>query len=186
MQQLRQVFKRTINRNKYHSKTTTQNTPNPYLDFLIHASFQGVNRLFVLPFNANDSRIGHLKCYLPTAKVKDYNFMIDGKIFFDQTIKSYIKTYENVQKITDDQEDDYITGCLLDYNCFIKHYKMIAIDLSKPQAFDANPKTIQQFNFTRNLSGANNRVMSFIIEEFQENILDFSQGTLKILWMLSY
>ena len=55
--------------------------------------------------------------------------MIDGKNFFDQSIKSYIKTYENIQKITTCLRDDYATGCLLDYNYFIKHYKMIAIDL---------------------------------------------------------
>ena len=50
------------------------------------------------------------------------------------------------------QEDDYTTGCLMDYNYFNKHYKMIAIDLRKKQALDAGPKAIQQINFTRNLA----------------------------------
>ena len=50
---------------------------------------------------------------------------------FNQPIKSYIKTYENIRKIRTDQGNDYTTGCLLDYNYFMKHYKMIAIDLSK-------------------------------------------------------
>ena len=49
--------------------------------------------------------------------------MIDGKIFFDQPIKSYIKTYENIRKITTGQGDDYITGCLLDYDWFKKIIK---------------------------------------------------------------
>ena len=49
---------------------------------------------------------------------------------FDQTIKNDIKTYENTRKIAAGQGDDYTTGCMLDYNYFIKH-KMIAIDLSK-------------------------------------------------------
>ena len=87
LQQLKSGFKRTINWNKYHSKTTIQNTPNRHLDFLIDPSFQGVNRLFVLPFNVNDSRIGHSKYYLPTAKVEDYNVMIDGKIFLISQLK---------------------------------------------------------------------------------------------------
>ena len=69
MQQLKLGFKRTINWNKYHSKTEPLNAPNPYLDFLIDSSFQGVNRLFVLPFNALDDR--------PAAKVQDYNVMIN-------------------------------------------------------------------------------------------------------------
>ena len=46
---------------------------------------------------------------------------------------------------------DYTRSCLLDYNYFNKHYKMIAIDLSKQQALDADPKAIQQINITGNL-----------------------------------
>ena len=56
-------FKRTINWNKYQSKTTTQNAPKRYLDYLIDPSFQGVNRLFALAFNPNDKRIGHSRSY---------------------------------------------------------------------------------------------------------------------------
>ena len=89
-------------------------------------------------------------------------------------------------KITTGQGDDYTTGFLLDYNYFIKHHKMIAIDLSKQRAFDADPKLIKQINVTVNLSGANLRVMFFIIEEVKETILDFSQGTVKVLWMSLY
>ena len=44
--------------------------------------------------------------------------MIDGRNFFDQAIKNDIKTFENIQKITTGQGDDYTTGCLLDYNHF--------------------------------------------------------------------
>ena len=55
------------------------------------------------------------------------------------------------QKIATGQRDDYKTGCLLDYNYFKNHYKMTAIDLSKQQALDADPKAIQQINFTGNL-----------------------------------
>ena len=59
LQQLKSGFKSTINWNKYHLKIKALNASNSYLDFLIDPSFQGVNRLFVLPFNANDRRIGH-------------------------------------------------------------------------------------------------------------------------------
>ena len=73
--------------------------------------------------------------------------MIEGKNFFDQPIKSYIKTSKNIQKNATGQGDDYTTGCLLDYNYFRKHYKTIAIDLSKHQALDGNPKAMQEINF---------------------------------------
>ena len=58
---------------------------------------------------------------------------------------------------------------------------MIAIDLSKQQVLDADPRAIQQINFTANLDRAGNTTMFFIIEEVKETALDFSQGTLKVL-----
>ena len=76
--------------------------------------------------------------------------MIDGKNFFDQPINSDLKTYENIRKIATGQGDDYTTGCLLDYSYFKENYKMIAIDLSKQQVLDADPRKIQQINFTAN------------------------------------
>ena len=87
-QQLKSRFKRTINWNEYHSKTTTQNTPNQYLDYLLDPSFQGVNRLFVLLFNANGSRIGHSRYYLPNAKVEDYIVIIYGRKFLINLLKT--------------------------------------------------------------------------------------------------
>ena len=107
--------------------------------------------------------------------------MIDVRNFIDQPIQNDIKTYENIPKNTAGQRDDYTTICLLDYNYLKKYYKMIAIDLSKQQALDADPKTINQINFTGNLSGTNNRLIFLIIEEAKETILDFSQGTVKVL-----
>ena len=107
--------------------------------------------------------------------------MIDGKNFFDQPINSDLKTYENIRKIATGQGDDYTTGCLLDYTYFKKYYKMIAIDLSKQQALDADPKAIQQINFTANLDRAGNTTMFFIIEEAKETAIGFSQGIVKVL-----
>ena len=59
--------------------------------------------------------------------------MIDSKNFFDQPIKSELKTYENIRNIDTGQGDDFTTICLLDYSYFKENYKMIAIDLSKQQ-----------------------------------------------------
>ena len=91
--------------------------------------------------------------------------MIDGnKNFFDQSIKNDKITYENIRKIATGQGHDYTTGCLLDYAYFKNHYKMIAIDLSKRQALDADPRAIQQINFTANLDRAVNKLIYFILE----------------------
>ena len=91
------------------------------------------------------------------------------------------KTYENIRKIATGQGDDYKTGCLLDYPHFKNHYKMTAIDLRKQQALDADPRAIQQINFTANLDRAGNTTMSFIIEEAKETVFGFSQETEKVL-----
>ena len=90
-------------------------------------------------------------------------------------------TYGNIRKVSTDQGDDYITGCLLDYNYFKSYHKVIAIALSKQQALDANPKVIQQLDFTGNLDRAKDATMLFIIEETKEKVLDFSQGTEKVI-----
>ena len=91
--------------------------------------------------------------------------MIDGRYVFDQPINNMNNTYKNIRKITTGKEDDYTTGCLLDYSYFKENYKMIAIDLSKQQALDADPRAIQQINFTANLDRDGNTTMFFIIEE---------------------
>ena len=57
-----------------------------------------------------------------------------------------------------------MTGCLLDYLYFKKCYKLIAIELSKQQAFDTNPKAIEQINYTGNLEQVEGATMIFIIE----------------------
>ena len=66
--------------------------------------------------------------------------MINGRDFFDQPIKNDLKAYDNIRKIATGQGDDYTTGCLLDYPYFKRYYKLIAIDLSKQQKLEADPK----------------------------------------------
>ena len=178
--QLKSGFKRTISWNKYLPKPELL-AQNANLNHLIEPSFQGVNRLFVLAFENDDQRTSNKRYYIPNVEIKDYNVMIDGKNFFDQPVKNDKVTYENVRKIATSQGDDYTTGCLLDYIYFKKYYKMIAIDLSKQQALDADPKAIQQINFTANLDRAGNTRIYFILEEAKETVLEFSQGTGKVL-----
>ena len=89
-------------------------------------------------------------------------------------------TYENIRKIATGWGDDYITGSLLDYTCFKKYYIKILVDLSKQQALDADPKTIQQINFTASLHRPNNTRFFFILEEVKETVFEFSQGNVKV------
>ena len=86
-------------------------------------------------------------------------------------------TFDKLQLV---QEMTYRTGCLLDYPYFKDYCKMIAIDLSKQQALDTDPKAIQQINFTGNLNQRGGAKMLSIIEEVKETILNFSQRTVKV------
>ena len=96
---------------------------NKNLNNLIEASFQGVNRLFVLAFEDDEQRISNKRYYISNVEIKDYNVMIDGKNFFDQPVSNDKITYENIRKIATGQGDDYTTGCLLDYMDIFKNYR---------------------------------------------------------------
>ena len=142
LQQLKSGFKRVINWKKYLSKPELL-AQNPNLNHLVEPRFQGVNRLFVLAYENDTQRTSAKGYYLPNVEIKNCNVMINGENFFDQPIKNNKVTYENIRQIATGQEDDYTTGCLLDYPYFKDSYKMIAVDLSKTQALDADPRAIQ-------------------------------------------
>ena len=88
---------------------------------------------------------------------------------------------KNFGKFVTGYEDDYKTWYLLDYTYFKDYYKMVAIEISKQQALDVDPRATQQINFTANLDRAGNTTMFFSTEEVKENLLGFSQGTVKVL-----
>ena len=106
-------------------------------------------------------------------------FLIDGRNFFNKPVNDSIIN-ENIRTIATGQGDNYATGCLLPYNYFKSYYEMIAIDLSKQQVLDADPKVKQQLNFTENLDRAGKATIFFIIEEVKQAIPDFSQGAVKV------
>ena len=109
----------------------TNQTKNSNSNYLIDPTFTKVNRLFVLWFE-ND-------------QIKHFNMLIDGKSFFDMPIKNDEETYKQI--IETGRNNDYMTPELLDYEYFSKHYKLIAIDLSKQIKLE-NPDLKQQINFT--------------------------------------
>ena len=148
---------------------------------MVEPSFQGVNRLFVLTFENDTQRTSHSGYHLPNVEIKKYNVVINGENVFDHPIKNNNVTYESIREIATGQQDDYTTGCLLDYPYFKDSYKMIAVDLSKQQASDADPRANHQTNFAANLDRTGNTRIYFILEEAKETILDFSPGTVKVL-----
>ena len=109
--------------------------------------------MFVLAFdntNIGDNKVerdSRRKYFLPGVGITNYNVLIDGRIFYDQPIKDQIKKYDEIRKIATRKGDFYTTGCFLDYQYFKDHYQLIAVDLSKQNELDADPRAIQQIEF---------------------------------------
>ena len=102
------------------------------LNYLIDSTFTKVNRLFVLSFprnNNTDSRYSFSNYYVPKVQIKDFNVLIDGKSFFDLSVKNDEEAHEKIIDMSNNS--DYTTGNLLGYAYYKKHYRLIAIDLSK-------------------------------------------------------
>ena len=114
-------------------------------------SFQGVNRLFVMAYNRVDgqpTRNGQQKYYLPRIDLEKYNVIIDGRNFYDNPIENDIEKYRELKKVMIGKGKYYTTGSLLDFNYFDKHYKLVALDLSKQKELDADPRAIQKLNLS--------------------------------------
>ena len=129
------------------------NNEEKYIRELLDSSYQGVKRLFVLAYYNTEGNNqvfidSSRKYFLPRVKIENYNIEIDGKNFYDQPINDSIKQYDEIRKISTGQGDDYTTGCLLDFAYFEKNYRLIAADLSKQKALDADSRAIQQIIFT--------------------------------------
>ena len=152
--QLSEGFKRAVYWNEYKSKKETKEADASNLKrFPLDASFQGVNRLFVLAFdntNNGDNKVerdSHRKYFLPRVNITNYSVLIDGRNFYDQPINDQIRKHDEIRKIATGKGDDYTTGCLLDYQYFKDHYQLIAADLSKQKELDADPRAILQIEF---------------------------------------
>ena len=125
--------------------------------------------------NEND-RTSFSKYYTPEFEIKDFNVLIDGKRFFDTTVKKKEETYEKIFEIFEMKKiNDYTTGNLLDYDFFSNHYKLTAIDLSKQIQLE-NSNLKQKISFIGKLEEHNGATMFFIIEKSEETIFSFSQN----------
>ena len=111
----------------------TTEAVNNNLNILIDRTFTNVNILFVLAYQTADDTQSFSQFDLPNVMVKDYNVIIDKLAFFHLPIKTEEKAYEKIIDIS--KNNEYTTGNLLDYDYFKKHYKLIAIDLSKQQYY---------------------------------------------------
>ena len=159
------------------------------MNYLMH-HFIALEDIFVLadviPAGAANDEVdikNNKRYFLPRGKIKYYNVLIDGRNFYDQPINDLIKQYDEVRKVSIGYGDDYTTGCLLDYAYFKDNYRLIAVDLSKQKALDADPRAIQQIVFQGVVGGDDNTKIRLytILEQSKETVLEFYKGTTKVL-----
>ena len=159
---------RTMKWNKYRSQMTIQRQNNN-LNYLIVPTFMNVNRLFVLTFPTNNntnSRYSFSNDYVPKVKINDFNVLIDRISFFDLPVKNEEEAYEKIIDMSNV------------FAYFKKHYKLIAIHLSK----QTNLKDLQQINFIGGkLLKNTGATMFFIIEKSEETIFNFSKNSVTII-----
>ena len=114
--------------------------------------------------------------YVPNVQIKDFNILIDGKSFFDLSVKNEEEAYEKIIEMSNN--NNYMTGNLLDFAYYKENYKPIATDLSK----QTKMKDPQQINFIGKIEEQDNGVtMFFIIEKSEETTFEFLQNSVTII-----
>ena len=182
IEQQNKGFQRSVYWNEYKTKEQEENAnANNFKHITLDPSFQGVNRLFVMAYSRVDdqpTRNGQQKYYLPRIDLNKYNVFIDGRHFYDDPIEIDIEKYRELKKVMIGKGEDYTTGSLLDYNYFDKHYKLVAVNLSKQKELDTHPRAIQQIEF-KYMLGTNSPIY-WVLEKSKETILEFYKGTVKV------
>ena len=181
IEQQNKRFQRSFYWNEYKTKGVTENADaNNFKYISLDPSFQGVNRLFIVAYSREDNnqpaKNGQQKYYLPRIDLNKYNVIIDGRNFYDNPIEIDIKKYRELKKVMIRKGEDYTTRSFLDYNYFKKHYKLVAVDLSKQKELDAD--AIQQIEF-KYMLGPNSTIY-WVLEKSKETILEFYKGTVKV------
>ena len=175
-------FQRSIYWNEYKTKEENEDADNNVFKYInLDPSFQGVNRLFVMAYSrvaGQPDRNTRQKYYLLRIDLKKYNVIIDGRNFYDNQIESHIEKYRELKKVMIGKGEDYTIGSLLDYDYFNKHYKLVAVDLSKQKELDADPRAIQQIEFKYMLE--TNSTIYWVLKKSKETILEFCKGTVKV------
>ena len=177
LEELKSGFKRIIKWNECRSQVTIQ-PQNNNLNYLTDPTFMNVNRLYDLSFPRNNntgSRYHFSNYYVPKIRINDFNVLIDGKSFFDLSVKNEEEAYEKIIQMCNNK--DYTTVNLLDFAYHKENYKLIAIDLSKESKL-TDP---QQINFTGKRLKNTGATIFFIMEKPQETTLNFSQNSVTVV-----
>ena len=139
--------------------------------------------IFVLSFQrisgenntTKDYRDSFSHYYVPNARIKDFNVLIEGERFFELPVKIEEKAYEKIIEMSNN--NNYTTGNLSDFADFKKNYRIIAIDLSTQTKL----KNLQQISFIGKILNTRGATMFFIIKKSEEATFNFLQNSVTII-----
>ena len=181
IEQQNKGFQRSIYWNEYKTKEMSENGDYNAVKYIsLDPSFRFFSS-FIMAYSraaGQPDRNSQQKYYLPRIDLKKYNVIIDGRNFYVNPIESDIEKYRKLKKVMIGKGEDYTTGSLLDFNYFLKHYKLIAVDVSKQKELDADPRAMQQIEF-KYMLGTNSTIY-WVLEKSKETILEFYKGTVKV------
>ena len=172
-------FKRPVYWNKYkvipNKQVAVEAKRTSQIRELLDAIYQGVKRLFV-DYNdaggANKVTVhSNQRYFLPRVQIKNW-----WKSFHDQSVNDLIEQYDEIRKTA---TDDYTAGCLLDFAYFKNSCRLIAADLSKQKALDADSRAIQQIISTGEVN--TRTVIYYIPEQSKETTLEPLKGIIIVL-----
>ena len=186
IEQQNKGFQKSIYWNEYKTKelnaTVDDNDPANSVRYVnLDPSFQGVNRLFVMAYNSANgqpTRNGQRKYCFPRIDLNKYNVIIERRNFYDNPIENNIEEYRELKKVMIGKGEDYTTGSLLDFNYCNKHYKLVAVDLSKQKELGADPTAIQQIEFMYMIGTSS--TIYWVPEKSKETILEYSKINCKV------
>ena len=101
-------------------------------------------------------------------------FLINQLMIKSKSMMKLERLQQDLEMVT-----QFGDGCLLDYQYFLNHYQLIAVDLSKQKELDADPRAIQQIDFYGMLRI--NLQECAVFQNSKETVLEFYKGTAKVL-----
>ena len=172
IEQQNKGLQRSIYWNEYKTKEIKENADANVFKYInLDPSFQGVNRLFVMASNRANGQPTrneqNKKFIYQELTYKNIMLLLMEEIFMIIQLKVILKNIEN-----------YTKGSFLDFNYFNKHYKLVAVDLSKQKELDADQSAIQQIEF-KYMLGTNSTIY-WVLKKSIETILEFYKGTVKV------
>lgn len=174
---LQKGFKKSVNWGKQEVVEVAGDSTGQ-INYMVHSSFESIRRLIVLAIpEANWDNQTNVE--LPSTTITNVNVLLDGRIFYPRNITTDHQAYELLKEHFNNGGVDKNTGSQIGFNEWKTNYKIYALDLSRQEQLERDPRKSQEVRFKGTLPAGNHKLI-FILEKDKETVLNFSQSTVKV------